>query len=345
MGRKGDQGQMATIVFFAHVDARYLDAFEFYKQDIDALKALGHEVVVCTRYAEIPWNFDAIFVWWWTYALVPVLLCRLLNRPCIITGTFNFRFPADFPGNDYFSRPRWQRFLISRAAKYCSLNLFVSRLELEQCSQQFGLRNARYYPHCLGEDYVLGPADERRVALSNVAWSGRRNLERKGIPDLLRALHLLKGRGCVVETYLAGVEGDGAAHLRELICRNELEEQVHYLGGVSRAEKIRMLRRNELYVQPSRYEGFGLGILEAMGCGACVVVCDVGAVREVVGDCGLYVSPGSPEELALVIERVLNDEALRRELQDRGSTRAKELFGYEKKVERLGGFLRELGIE
>jgi glycosyltransferase involved in cell wall biosynthesis len=120
---------------------------------------------------------------------------------------------------------------------------------------------------------------------------------------------------------------------------------VHYLGSVTREEKIRMLRESEIYVQPSHYEGFGLATLESMGCGACVIVCDVGAVREVVGGCGLYVSPSSPEELAIAIEKVLHDSALRQKPQNSATERAKSLFTLDKKVERLGAFLRGVGIQ
>lgn len=336
---------MARIVFYTHDDVAQVNEFEYYQQDINALKALGHEVVVCTRYVEIPAAFDAMFVWWWTYALLPVVLCRILRRPCIVTGTFNFRFPEDFQGRDYFRRPYWQRFLIKYAVKHCSVNLFVSQLELEQCSKYFGLGRAGYVPHCLSNDYLKGPAAERRKALFNLAWGGKDNLVRKGIPELLKAVRLLRDKGREVQVYLAGLKGDGIGYLLSTIRQLGIENDVHYLGSLTREEKIKMLRESEIYVQPSHYEGFGLAILESMGCGACVIVRDVGAVKEVVGDCGVYVSSSSPEELASAIDKVLEDSALRKEMQNRATERAKHLFTFDKKVERLGAVLQELGIQ
>jgi glycosyltransferase involved in cell wall biosynthesis len=335
---------MSKIVFYTHDSVANLKEFEYYKQDIDALRALGHEVVICTSYLEIPFIFDAMFVWWWTHALVPVLLCRILRRPCIITGTFNFRFPDIFEGKDYFRRPHWQKLLIRSALRLCSLNLFVSQLELEQCSKYFGLDNASHLPHCLHDDYVKGPSTKRRKALLNLAWCGKDNLVRKGIPELLSAVRLLKDRGEDVTVYLAGIEGDGTEYLLETIKKLRIVNEVHYLGSLSRQDKIKMLRENEIYVQPSHYEGFGLAILESMGCGACVIVRDVGAVREVVGDCGVYVPSSSSGELAIAIERVLRDNVLRERLQKSGYERAKSLFTFDKKVERLGAFLRSLGV-
>jgi glycosyltransferase involved in cell wall biosynthesis len=224
------------------------------------------------------------------------------------------------------------------------LNLFVSQLELEQCAKFFGLKNVGYLPHCVADDYLQGPASARKKALFNLAWSGKQNLIRKGIPELLHAVHLLKNREQQVELYLAGLEGDGSGYLMEVIQQLQLENNVHYLGALNREEKIRLLREIEIYVQPSHYEGFGLAVLESMGCGACVIVRDVGAVKEVVGDCGLYLASFDTKELADVIERVLHDDSLRHQLQNEGMQRARNLFAFEKKLERLRGFLKALGI-
>lgn len=335
---------MATIVFFAHDTPENLTQFEYYQQDIDALRTLGHRVVVCTSYFDLPLVFDAMFIWWWTRALLPVLLCRILRRPCIVTGTFNFRFPEELHGRDYFKRPLWQRFLIRSAAKHCSMNLFVSEMEQAQCAGYFGLKRARYFPHCLHPDYLQGPSDSSQNTLLNVTWSGRENLVRKGIPELLSAVRILKDRGVDVRLDLAGLEGDGATDLRQTIRTLALEREVRYLGKVNRTEKISLLRDHAIYVQPSHFEGFGLATLEAMGCGACVLVCDVGAVREVVGECGIYVPPGSPMDLADAIAAVLNERALRSDLRARAAERALRCFSSGTKVERLRKYLGELGI-
>src|SRR3989442_4487109 len=221
---------MATIVFYARDSVAHLTEFEYYKQDIDALRALGHDVVTCTRYREIPFRFDCMFVWWWTHALWPVALSRVLGKPCVITGTFNFRFPEGFQGRDYFRRPHWQKVLIKWAAKLCSLNLFVNQLELEQCRRHFDLKHAGYYPHCLHDDYLQGPSPIRRRALFNLAWSGKDNLVRKGIPELLDAVRRLKDKGQGVQVYLAGLEGDGTAYLLRTIKQLGIADEVHYLG-------------------------------------------------------------------------------------------------------------------
>lgn len=335
---------MSKIVFYCHDEKSNLETFEYYKQDIDALKTLGHQVIICTKYREIPFDFDIMFIWWWTYALIPVLLSRLLRKPCIVTGTYNFRFPTDFDGIDYFRRPAWQRFLIKKATTLCTLNLFVNQIELESCSKYFKLNNAHYFPHVLQDEYLLGPSTDRKIALFNISWCSKKNLIRKGIPELLDAIKLIKDEGIDIKLTLAGLKGDGTEFLLNKIDKLKITSETNYLGMISRDEKINLLRTIEIYVQPSHYEGFGLAIAEAMGCGACVIVCDVGAVREVVGNCGIYVTPGSPEELASAIKKALFDNNLRKDLQKNAYQRIYDNFHFNKKLERLKNYLLEVGI-
>jgi glycosyltransferase involved in cell wall biosynthesis len=335
---------MARIVFYCNDERNHLQIFEYYQQDIEGLRALGHEVVVCTRYRQIPLRFDALFIWWWTYAALPVLACRLLGRPVIVTGVFNFQFPEHHQGRDYFRRPRWQRVLISIAVRLANLNLFIDETEFHRCREFFGLTNARLSPCSIHEDYLRGPAERRELELLNLAWSGKENLVRKGIPELIEAMSLLKRRGVAARLSLAGPAGDGLDGLLARIKALGLEDSVRWIGPLDREDKITRMQSTEIYVQPSHYEGFGLATAEAMGCGALIVTCDVGAVRSVVGECGLYVPPGAPDALADAIERSLTNAAVRRELQQCGVARARQRFDPGEKRHRLAGFLRELGI-
>ena len=86
--------------------------------------------------------------------------------------------------------------------------------------------------------------------------------------------------------------------------------------------KRRLLHEASLLVIPSAEEGFGMPAVEAMACGLPVIAANRGALPEVLGDAGLLVDPQSPEALAGAMVRVLDDEALRHELQRRGRARA-----------------------
>lgn len=335
---------MAKIIFYTQGPKSHLNLFEYYKQDIDALKALGHDVLICSRYSEIPFKFDLIFVWWWTFAFYPVLLGKVLGKPVIITGTFNFRVPKDFSGTDYFARPFWQRILISFSTRMATLNLFVNKSELNECRKYFKLNSARFYPHVISNDYLCNSAIEREMSLFNISWSGKKNLVRKGIPELIEAIYLLNQEGLNIKLVLAGESGDGYNYLKELIDKFKINENVKLVGKVTREEKIKLLTIHEVYVQPSHYEGFGLAMAEAMAASACIITCDVGAVKDVVSDCGIYVTPGSAVDLAKKIKIVFEDKELRECFQKKAFDRASKEFSFSKKLTTLKSLLSEAGV-
>ena len=79
----------------------------------------------------------------------------------------------------------------------------------------------------------------------------------------------------------------------------------------------------EVFALASRYEGFGFTPLEAMACGAPVVVSPGGSLAEVVGDAAVIVAEADPGAWRLALARVLDDSALRRRLQAAGLEQAR----------------------
>jgi glycosyltransferase involved in cell wall biosynthesis len=78
------------------------------------------------------------------------------------------------------------------------------------------------------------------------------------------------------------------------------------------------------FVYPSYFEGFGLPPLEAMKCGAAVIVGNRTSLPEVVGDAALAVDPFDVDAIAGAIKKVVNDSALRKDLSVKGQERARE---------------------
>lgn len=332
------------IVFFARDSVENIQSMEYYRQDLQALHALGHEVVICTRYRDIPARFDLIYVWWWTYALYPVLVAKLRRRKSVVTGVYNFQFEDKSSGTDYFTRPWHQRLLIRLATKWTDANLFISEREFQSVPSYFALLNAHYFPCAVGDEYFAAArTGKTRHGLLNLAWSGTENLKRKGVWDILEAMRILKDRGVDAELTLAGKKGDGFAALQQRVVDLELQDCVKSIGEVTKDEKLELYSKAQLYLQPSYFEGFGLATAEAMAAGCCVITCDVGEVRNVVGDTGEYVIPGKPEELADRITELVQDPARIAALADTAAERLARLFSFNKKTSDLKIILAALG--
>ncbi len=161
------------------------------------------------------------------------------------------------------------------------------------------------------------------------------NLKRhKNVSTLLEAFTLLREWQDVPQRLL--LLGD------DLHGKRELEEQAAKLGITDRVRIVPFVDQEllpEVYaaadalVMPSRLEGFGLPVLEAMACGTPVVCSRAASLPEVGGEAVVYFDPSSPEELADAIGRVLDSPELRQSLRARGLARAAQ-FTWKKSVEK-----------
>ncbi|MGI8607283.1 MAG: glycosyltransferase family 4 protein, partial [Gaiellaceae bacterium] len=137
---------------------------------------------------------------------------------------------------------------------------------------------------------------------------------------------------------LAGPDRGGGAAVREAVGRLGLGDRVDLLGYVDQERLAALYRGAACLVFPSRYEGFGLPLVEAMACGAPVVAARSGALPEVAGDAAVLVEPGSPAALARGIEEALAD---RGRLVAAGLERARR-FNWRTTAERTLAVYREL---
>ena len=108
-----------------------------------------------------------------------------------------------------------------------------------------------------------------------------------------------------------------------------IEEYVRWVGFVDEEDKPVVYRNAETFVCPSRHEGFGLPLLEAMACGVPVVTTDSSSLPEVVGNAGFTVDPDDARGMAGAIISTLIEEELAADLRQRSRDRAAE-FSWEK---------------
>jgi len=103
-----------------------------------------------------------------------------------------------------------------------------------------------------------------------------------------------------------------------------MKEAVVLTGYVPDADLPALYSGALCFVYPSYFEGFGLPPLEAMKCGAPVIVGNRTSLPEVVGDAALTVDPYDVGAIANAIKRVIDDPLLRQELSSKGQKRAGE---------------------
>ena len=163
------------------------------------------------------------------------------------------------------------------------------------------------------------------------AFNGRL-VTTKGVQILLDAARLLKSRNLAFQLRFIG-DGADRPRLEALAAEYRLEETVRFLGYLSGAPLEAALQAADAILMPSLGgEVFGLVALENMMRGKLVVVSDIGALEEVVGDAGLTCPTGNADAWASCMERLIQNPGLCLELGRRARERAEKYFSLQQMV-------------
>jgi len=150
---------------------------------------------------------------------------------------------------------------------------------------------------------------------------------RKNLARLVRAYASLRESGSAAKLPKLVLVGKCAwlydETLRALDETN-IKDDVVLTGYVPETDLPALYSGALCFVYPSYFEGFGLPPLEAMKCGAAVIVGNRTSLPEVVGDAALAVDPFDVDAIAGAIKKVVNDSALRKDLSVKGQERARE---------------------
>lgn len=123
---------------------------------------------------------------------------------------------------------------------------------------------------------------------------------------------------------IAGAWGWKADALREKFAKLQLGDDVRLLGYMHDPQLAELYRRCTALVWPTYYEGFGLPPLEAMACGAPVIVSNVASLPEVVGDAGMLLDPADTEAWRQAMQRLAEDPSARGQMRARSIQQSKK---------------------
>lgn len=184
---------------------------------------------------------------------------------------------------------------------------------------------AEYFPHLLNKTVIVPngvhpdyfeelSADQvahvvRRYGLHRhprILYAGGYD-ERKNVGTLLHAVGEVFRTRRDGELILVGAKDNLA--IRRQVVENGLDTRVVVTPFVSRADLVALFNSADLFVYPSRYEGFGMPPAQALAVGIPVVASNIPPIREVVNEYGILVDPDSSEAWADAIGRILDSPA------------------------------------
>jgi glycosyltransferase involved in cell wall biosynthesis len=169
----------------------------------------------------------------------------------------------------------------------------------------------------------------------------------KNQASLVRALPVLDSEIVLVAP---GASTGYEAELRRLAVELGVSERLRLPSWLSEADLAGLYALSEVFALPSRIEGFGLPVLEAMAHGLPVACADIAALREVSGDAALRFDPDDQAAIDACLTRLFADSDLRRDLIQRGTeivdrfswtrTGAASLRGYREAIAGRGAHRR-----
>lgn len=181
-----------------------------------------------------------------------------------------------------------------------------------------------------GVDYQLINSIKTTKSKQPVITVVSRLVKYKSLDVLIRACALLTARSPRLTLRIIG-QGPEEQNLRQLARRLKIEQNVYFVGFVSKHKSVvKKLKASHIFCLPSETEGFGIAIIEALGCGVPTVVADLPVNREITGGNGvLLFKPGNHHDLAKKLQMLLDDKKRYATLQKETKRQAKK-YDWEK---------------
>jgi len=301
----------------------------------DEIRKEGCSAIVCQEY-ESP-RFDAC-----------VAVGKLLGIPVYAT----------YQGGNWQQRSRLERVIRPPTIRGCNGLIIGSSAEAARVQKCYGVPSGKiskiFNPLDFSEWRIGSRQDARRnLGISDVTrvavWHGRVDIHTKGLDILLEAWNIVCSSRPEQDLLLLLVgTGSDAENLAEMIRRMQVPHvRWHRDYILDRAEMRQFLTAADVYVFPSRREGFPVAPLEAMGCGLPVVASSAPGIIDIFDEGeksgGIVVPVGDAIALATSLGRLFDDDTVARALGVRARLRIVQAFSLKNVGEQLKRCLSERG--
>ena len=227
---------------------------------------------------------------------------------------------------------------LSLGERYCRYNK-ISSDKLRVIPYGVPLADVMAQPD---EGRVGGARRELGFAPDNVlVGSVGRLVEQKDYPVQLRGFALAAAQDPRLRMVLVG-DGPLRARLEELAAELGVAARVAFAG--MRADVPRIVAMLDIFVMTSKFEPYGIALLEAKAAGCAIVATKVNEVPDILsfGACGLLVPPGAPDRVAQAILSLSRDHALRGRLARRAFDEARERHSFRAMLDGYQGLYDEV---
>ena len=237
------------------------------------------------------------------------------------------RHPEWYP----YQRDAMRRMFYRRSARSAARVLTDSEFSAGEIATAYQIRRERITVAPLGVSAHFAPSDRPGETLpAGITAPFLLHVgdlhERRNLPLIVHAMFEARRRPGMppLSLVLAGVDRGIGDRLQAYAREAKSPDAVVCLGPVTDSQLLTLYRGAAALVYPSRYEGFGLPVLEAMACGTPVIASRAASIPEVLGDAGILLDPDDEPGWAEAIAEIVSDEWQKGRMRKAGLARAKE---------------------
>ena len=216
------------------------------------------------------------------------------------------------------------KYLFSKAEKIIAVNEFEKKQLL---SYGVPSRKIAIIPNAINLDEFLNLPQKgsfrARYGLTGsdfvILYLGRIAMD-KGADILIKAISEIRNRYNNVKLVIAGPDDGFLPYIVKLVRKLEMQNVTIFTGPLYGRDKLEAYVDSDVYVLPSRYEIFGMTVLEAYACAKPVIASRVSGEPKIVkhGITGFLFEPGNPEELGSYLAHLIENRSLINEMGSRG---------------------------
>jgi len=159
--------------------------------------------------------------------------------------------------------------------------------------------------------------------------------KRKNIDGMIKAYdHFRSSSSSPVKFIFAGAKRWWTKEMEEAFSSSPYKNDIHFIGRVTDTQLVELIGGAYALMYPSKFEGFGIPIVEAMKCGVPVITSNETAMPEIAGDAAMLVNPHSVESMSDAMIKLVSDEGLRQTLIAKGFEQSKK-FSWDQSADKM----------
>lgn len=339
------------ILFYSSVkDPKLFDLTGFYVEDLKALNLAGYNVKQTNNPFQflLFWKFDVGFFYFYKKSFLPAFITFLTFKKVIFTGgiddlssSLNISFKNKFVFKFLFIL----NYLIS---DFCNI---VSSEDLKNTSlllKSIGINKPRkliYFPHSIDiQNFRLNNDTFKEDIICTICWMDNiSNVQRKGVDVTIRVFKKILNKNSNFKLFIIGSWGAGKDYLNDIVNELNISNSVFFTGALSEFDKINLLKKSKFYFQLSKYEGFGIAVIEAMALNNYIIHSGKGGLIDTVGNNGYLLNDfNNVDNLVDDILSINSNFSIINPLLNQNSIKVQDLFSTKTRADNFKSILNDV---